>query len=453
MHESETRTPRSFIALVVLVVLSAVITLALGWHAYPPYLSMQLVLAVAAAAFSGLFSVEFPAFSLSLSYTMAMSLIVLGGPAAAGIAAASSSVTVDEVRRGKPPLVMLFNAGQMVLSSCLGGFVYVALGGRVLATGPGAFQVLTSSDFPRALVGMSAAAVVVPVANFSLASLGVAIYQRVRFRDVFGPAWAILPTQSALGFLGFLMAQALAVSVIALPLFIFPLVVAQQLYQRYLGLRAAYADTVRSLVGALEAKDPYTRGHSERVAAYAVELGQKLNLDARACERLEYAALLHDLGKLRLARGLLTKPGALSSEERAAIASHPVKGAEMVSRIPQLKDLASPVRQHHERVDGTGYPGEVGGGGILLEARILAVADSYDAMTTTRAYRPAMTHDLAVAELIAGAGTQFDADLVGEFIQAQIGLEPEVTLLGAPAEDAGSNGDVTIAPQALTGES
>ena len=110
----------------------------------------------------------------------------------------------------------------------------------------------------------------------------------------------LMPTQFALAFVGFLMAQVLAIAAITLPLFVFPLEIGRQFYRRYLGLRNAYRDTIRTLVGALEAKDTYTRGHSIRVAVYATQIGSAMGLDEGAVERLEYAALLHDLGKLAL---------------------------------------------------------------------------------------------------------------------------------------------------------
>ena len=233
----------------------------------------------------------------------------------------------------------------------------------------------------------------------------------------------LVPSLFAISFVGYLIAEVLAVSVIGFPLFVFPLVVARQLYERYTSLRESYVDTVRSLVGALEAKDPYTRGHSERVASYGVELGRKLGLDSRSVRRLEYAALLHDVGKLRVSRLLLTKPGSLSPSEYQTIQEHPVVGASMVAQIPPLKDLAEYVRLHHERWDGQGYPLRVEGDSIPLFARILSVVDAYDAMTTTRPYRSALMHDEAIAQLIQGAGQQFDPEVVRVFIEARIGYE------------------------------
>jgi HD-GYP domain-containing protein (c-di-GMP phosphodiesterase class II) len=240
-----------------------------------------------------------------------------------------------------------------------------------------------------------------------------------------GLTW-LVPSQLALAFVGYLIAQVLAISLLALPLFAAPLLVARQLYQRYAALKEAYADTVRSLIGALEAKDPYTRGHSERVARYALKLGAAVGLDSRTLERLEYAALLHDLGKLAVPGEVLTKPGSLTDEEMELIRLHPTRGADMVAKIPPLKDLSDLVGAHHEWYGGGGYPLDSHSPAIPQLSLILCVADSYDAMTTTRSYRPALTHDQAIAQLIGGAGGQFDPDLVRAFIEGRVGsLEQE----------------------------
>jgi hypothetical protein len=425
LSDDARRTPRSFAVYVAAVCAFGALLIVLSWRYYPPQWSLQLALVILVAALSEFFSFETANMTFSIAYALAMSAIVLGGPAAAGLVAASSAITLSDVRKRRPPVILAFNFGQLVLAACAGGWAYVLLGGRVLTGSGGSLVPLSASDFPGALYGMVACAVVVSVSNTALISIGIGLYQGQRVRNVFRPAASLLPTEVALAFVGFLMAEILAISIVALPLFLFPLIVARQLYQRYTSLRSAYVDTVRSLIGALEAKDPYTRGHSERVAAYAVALAAQVGLDDRSVQRLEYAALLHDLGKLAVPRQMLLKPGKLTSEEYQTVALHPVTGADMVSRIPPLKDLAELVRLHHERVDGTGYPTGAGASQVPLGARILTVADSYDAMTTTRPYRPAMSHDEAVAELISGAGTQFDQEVVRCFIAGRVGRSHE----------------------------
>ena len=128
---------------------------------------------------------------------------------------------------------------------------------------------------------------------------------------------------------------------------------------------------------------------------------------------------------------MLTKPGRLDDQEMQSIREHPARGAKMVERIPPLRDLMGAVHQHHEWIDGHGYPDHTSGEGLSMAARILSIADSYDAMTTTRSYRPALSREEAVAELLRGAGTQFDADIVRVFIEARVGgPEAQYTAVG-----------------------
>jgi len=423
VKETSTHTPRSFLVLVGLVVVFASAALWFSWIQWPPVWGVEMAILLIAAALSDAFAFTLPGLTISVAYPLAMSAIIVGGPAAAGLVAAVSSGVILDVRNRRPVSIVLFNLSQGVLLACLGGWIYIALSnGKVLQT-VGVTRLFVAGDFPAALWGMVGAAILVPIANLALTSLGVGLYQDRPLGSIFASAAGVLlPAQISLACVGFLMAQVLMVNAIALPLFVFPLAVARQLYQRYAGLKDAYADTVRSLVGALEAKDPYTRGHSERVSRYAVHLGQAMNLSPREIERLEYAALLHDIGKLGVSSAVLTKPGKLDDDEMQSIKDHPARGAAMVERIPPLRDLSNAVHQHHEWFDGNGYPDRVLGNAVSLSARILSVADSYDAMTTTRSYRPALSREAAVGELLRGAGSQFDAEIVRVFIEASTGM-------------------------------
>jgi len=421
MAETTAQTPRSFLVLLGLVVVCGSLVFAASVRLQQPFWSIQLALVIVVAALSEFFSFELPNFTVVLAYPLAMSAVVLGGPAASGLVAAASAVTVSDLRRRRPMSIMAFNLFSLILVSCLAGWTYVLLNGRVLATSDGSLKALTILDFPETLFAMAGCAAVSALGNLILTSLGISLYQGLGFRKIFISGIPFVSTQLALPFVGLLMAQVMAFHVLTLPLFVFPLAVAQKFYQRSTKLRDAYTDTVRSLVGALEAKDPYTRGHSERVADYALEIGCALRLDDAAMQRLEYAALLHDLGKLAVPGVVLTKPGQLTQGESELIREHPARGADMVARIPPLKDLAIYVGKHHEWYAGGGYPDSVTAADIPQIARILSIADSYDAMTTTRAYRPALSRQAAIAELERGAGTQFDPELVRVFVDGQIG--------------------------------
>ncbi|HET8625780.1 MAG TPA: HD-GYP domain-containing protein [Thermomicrobiales bacterium] len=173
-------------------------------------------------------------------------------------------------------------------------------------------------------------------------------------------------------------------------------------------LERGYADVIRALVAAVEAKDPYTRGHTERVTALAVHIGEGLGLSPERLRVLGQAALLHDIGKIGVPDAILQKPGRLTDEEFAVIREHPARGHAIIAGVRGLTAEVGGVRHHHERLDGSGYPDGLAGEAIPLEARIIAVADVYDALTSARAYREAWPSARALALIDAESGTKLD---------------------------------------------
>ncbi|MDO8682414.1 MAG: diguanylate cyclase [Armatimonadota bacterium] len=177
-------------------------------------------------------------------------------------------------------------------------------------------------------------------------------------------------------------------------------------------LQSASVSTIAALAAAVDAKDHYTKGHSEAVAKYAVGIADELHMSDEDKFSVRIAALLHDVGKIGMPDTILKKAGSLTTEQRDIVRSHPSVGESIVKQVPQLQRILPGILYHHERFDGTGYPCGLTGSRIPLLARIICVADSFDAMTSTRPYREAMSHDKAVAELSAGADTQFDRRIV-----------------------------------------
>jgi putative nucleotidyltransferase with HDIG domain len=173
-------------------------------------------------------------------------------------------------------------------------------------------------------------------------------------------------------------------------------------------LERGYLDTIRSLAAAVDAKDPYTRGHSERVAALAVEIGREMRLTSDALKALEYGGILHDIGKIGIPDAILAKRGTLDTEEMTLVRDHPAIGAEIVRGIEFLKEALPCVLSHHERWDGTGYPQGIGGDSIPLLARIVNIADTWDACTSRRPYQEPIPTDVVVAILEGLRGTQTD---------------------------------------------
>lgn len=181
--------------------------------------------------------------------------------------------------------------------------------------------------------------------------------------------------------------------------------------------REYFYGVIRSLILIVEARDPYTRGHSERVAAYAVEIARRLGVSSEKIEMIEQSALLHDIGKLGIHEGILGKKGPLTPDEWEMLRNHPVIGEEILRPVLLDPEMLAIVRGHHERYDGTGYPDRLAGDGIHLFTQILSVADAFDAMTSTRPYRGALNREQAIEELKKNRGVQFSPKIVDAFIQ------------------------------------
>jgi len=187
-------------------------------------------------------------------------------------------------------------------------------------------------------------------------------------------------------------------------------------FQHGEALERLYRETLASLSNALEAKDDYTSSHTQQVVGLAVEVGERLRLTVEELRTLEFASLLHDIGKLRIPESILNKPGPLTDEEWAVMRTHPEVGERILRPISSLSAVLPAVRSHHERWDGRGYPDGIAGPAIALAARIIAVCDAYRAMVEARPYRPAREAADALAELRACAGTQFDPACVEELV-------------------------------------
>lgn len=180
--------------------------------------------------------------------------------------------------------------------------------------------------------------------------------------------------------------------------------------------RSRFEGIVKGIIAALELKDPYTRGHSERVAYYALTLAQRLQkYNEDELEAFYYSCLLHDVGKVSLPDTILTKPGKLTPEEYEIVKQHPVVGSEAIKDIEKLPNSIDVIRYHHERWDGQGYPDGLEGEEIPLLARVVAIADAFDAMTSDRSYRKAISPEEAYNRILEAEGTQFDPELVQVF--------------------------------------
>ena len=182
--------------------------------------------------------------------------------------------------------------------------------------------------------------------------------------------------------------------------------------------KALFLGTIRALAAAVDEKDPYTRGHSDRVTKYSVIIARALDLDEKTVETISISALLHDVGKIGIDDKILKKPGFLTPEEFEVMKQHPVKGFNIMKTIEQMRNVLPGLRSHHEQWDGNGYPDRLKGEEIPLIARIIAVADTLDAMTTNRPYQQALTFQFAVEKINKNVGVKYDKNVVAAFNRA-----------------------------------
>jgi putative nucleotidyltransferase with HDIG domain len=340
--------------------------------------------------------------SISVSFVLMSALVIIGGPAEVGIASAFGFTTLKGMRR--VPLVRhLFNAAELSLSSTLAGLTFQAI-----VQGP---VTDASQIVPGALLPILGATAVQFLVNTGLVAMVVAILRGGKLKNVWRAQFTnLLRGYIAFAVLGMILAALYlemgAASVIFL---LVPLLVARNAFQSAVEMETAYEATVRSMIKAIEAKDPYTRGHAERVAKLSEMTARAYGLSAEQCRVIRYIALMHDIGKLGVSTKILAKPGKLTDEEYEHMKQHPIRGYEIVSEIDFLKQAAeTAVRHHHERMDGRGYPDGLAGEEIPEIARIVMVCDAFDSMTSTRVYRKAKGIEDALVELHRCVGTQFD---------------------------------------------
>ena len=308
---------------------------------------------------------------------------------------------------------------------------------------------LAASDFPHVLIPVLVADVVHCAVNGLLLTAVVGLAERVPPRQVLlGTLMKSAPGYLGYGIFGLLMAVlwvGVDIGVLAGLLVLMPLAVARWAFSQYSAEQQAYESTIHALVQAVETKDHYTRGHSERVSRASVMIARFIGMREDRLNALRYAGILHDVGKLGVPTKLLQKTDRLSEAEFAAIKLHPVRGLEMLSDIEFLDEAFKGILHHHERLDGRGYPMGLAGAQIPEFARVIAVADAFDSMTSTRSYRHARSVEDAIVELERCKGSQFDPRMVDALIAALV-KEPWVASgVDDAAERAESSQTISVA--------
>ncbi len=338
-----------------------------------------------------------------------------------------TAFTVDTFVRKKPLIRIWFNTAQFMLAAGVSSEVYHVLGGSTLTTAFSlripAFLGLVLSYF---FVNSGSVALASAISNgVSVREAWNRIIGGSLLYDLFASTLTIL-----LAYL-YLRSQLLGLALLVIPLFF-----VRHMYQMNLQLERVNKELLELMVKAIEARDPYTSGHSLRVSEYARSIARDLGLSAKQVDQIESAALLHDVGKIyEEFAPLLRKEGKLTPDERMLMQRHPARSAELAATIGEFRgpvELA--IRHHHENYDGSGYPDGIVGERIPLAARIIMIADTMDAMTTDRPYRKALTFERTMEELRRFSGKQFDPRLV-ELVAASANLR---RLFGVTAEQGGS---------------
>lgn len=344
--------------------------------------------------------------------------------------AGAAVCVVDTLVRRKEPIRVLFNVAQYMLAVGLGGFVYGWLGGAVSLT-----------QFRVDIVPFLGLVITFFMINTGTVAIAVALHSGLSAKET----WDRIIGKYVVGdlvasFLAMLLVFVyVQLQIVGLVIVILPLFFIRHIYQINAELERKNEELLEVLVERIEASDPYTSGHSRRVAEFARILSREMGQPARLVDQIAKAALLHDVGKAYAEfASLLRKETRLTPEERIIMQSHPVRSAELVGRISDLRGIVQDaIRHHHENFDGTGYPDGLAGENIPLGARIIMLADTLDAMTTDRPYRRALSFERVVEEVRRYSGRQFDPQIAEIMIRSTairrlVEAEPPVNLQLAP---------------------
>lgn len=346
--------------------------------------------------------------TVDLSFISILATILILGPEAAVlIKLVTSPFVVIPSPDGKSrehifntaPSKTLFNLGNHSISYAVGGLAYYAVGGR-----PGDIAL------PYVLLPAVLFIVVAMIANVVVILLYFMLSQHVKlYPTVFQMFSSLAPSIVLSAPIGYFLAFLLKLDAgpwLAI-LFMLPLLLARYSFKLYLDSQKHQIHVIQTLAAALEAKDPYTEGHSTRVRRYAVQLAEQMGLSSKRVQKLSTAAVFHDIGKIGIPDSILQKPGALTPEERAVIQTHPAKGVRILENLDGYEAIIPLVLHHHEFYDGRGYPDGTCGEELPIETYILGAADAYDAITSDRPYRRGRTPLQAAAILREEAGKQF----------------------------------------------
>jgi len=382
--------------------------------------------------------VLFRSSAISVAFAVKIAAYVLFGTPVALWATVVVVAVNAYTPKPKPARKVLFNFGGMMVSTYLASSTYQLVGGMVP---PGAFV--------PTMLAVAVSAAVYFAANSALTAAVITLTSSARFRDVWVQNFAWMPVNYlATAVNGAALALAYqSLGVIGVVVFILPLGIAWYSFRLYMmkstqvrernrelvslnenlhrtteRLEASHVSVIAALLGSLAAKERSAHGHSDATMEHALAVAKSLGLGPDEVAAVNLGTLFHDIGKIGIPEHILHKPSALTDEEWAEMKTHPVIGANLIGEVPNLERIRPIVLAHHEHYDGSGYPNGLKGDEIPLAAQIISVADTYEAMTSTRPYRQALAHAEAVAELRRVAGTQLNPIVVEAFIrQIEVG--------------------------------
>jgi putative nucleotidyltransferase with HDIG domain len=366
------------------------------------------VLLIAVVSEAGSVRLKISTATSSIAFIPYLAAIVLVGPALAMVVSGLTMSVSGFLFKRKPFVKVAFNTSKEIIAVGASGHLYVLLGG-----------IPSLHVFAPSIPAFVAAALVFFPLDQGPTAVAIALSTRTRLRE----AWGRLSAGHQLFDLGASsVSLLLAFLYIQLDLWgpllvVVPLLLVRHNYGLILQFEQVNRDLLVLMVKSIEARDPYTSGHSVRVSRFARTIAEELRLSAKQIDQVATAALLHDVGKIyQEFAPILRKEGKLEPKEVRLMQSHPVKGADLIGNVSSLRgEVQDAVRYHHEAFGGRGYPDRLSGQEIPLAARIITVVDTFDAMTTTRPYRAALSRQEAFAELYAMVGRQFDPKLVDLF--------------------------------------
>ena len=371
------------------------------------------------------FSVPLPKTGfVSVNFGISLASLILFGPSTAIIVTFISSISIRDIFKKAQYYKHIFNSGQYLISIGISSFIFELMYNRKLE----------NIFAPKNIGIIFLTAVIFFLINTFLTASVIAISKKIKIFNVwvFNFAW-LLP------FHIFLVVMSIAISFLynsygpfTLMLTLMPLIIAQYTYMLRTNERNALLNSILHIVKIVEAKDIYTAGHSVRVAEYSEKIARKLRMNEYDIEILKNIANLHDIGKIQIDLSILNKTEKLTNDDWVEIKKHPIVGYEIVKEITFLKENSNAVLYHHERFDGSGYPFGISNEKIPLFARIISIADSFDAMTTDRPYRKALNIRQALIELKKNMGRQFDSQICQQMVEI---LEEEKNILETHTKD------------------